>query len=142
LELARRGASVVVNDLGGGIKGEAADALAPRPADLVVEAIVAGGGKAVANYDSVEFGERIIQTAVDTFGRVDVLVNNAGILRDKSFKRMATSDWELIMTVHLKGVWACTKAAWTLMLAQGFGRIVNVSSPAGLYGNVGQVSAT
>jgi multifunctional beta-oxidation protein len=127
-----------VNDLGGGIKGEAAEADAPRPADLVVAEIQAAGGKAVANYDSVEFGEKIIATAVEAFGRVDILINNAGILRDKSFRRMAQQDWDLIMTVHVKGVWACTKAAWEQMYTQGFGRIVNVSSPAGLYGNVGQ----
>ena len=140
LELARRGCAVCVNDLGGGMKGEAADGETERPADVVVAEISSAGGKAVANYDSVEQGENIIATAVEAFGRVDILINNAGILRDRSFRRMADQDWDLIMTVHVKGVWACTKAAWELMQQQGFGRIVNVASPAGLYGNVGQAN--
>ena len=93
-----------------------------------------------ADYDSVEYGEQIIDTAVEAFGGVDILINNAGILRDKSFRRMSEADWELIMTVHLKGVFACTKAAWDIMYERGFGRIVNVASPAGLYGNVGQAN--
>ena len=88
------------NDLGGGIKGEAADAAAPRPADVVVAEIVAAGGKAVADYHSVEHGGLIIETAVAAFGKVDILINNAGILRDRSFKGMSPTDWELIMTVR------------------------------------------
>jgi multifunctional beta-oxidation protein len=107
---------------------------------VVVAEIVAAGGRAVADYNSVEQGDQIIQTAVNAFGRVDILINNAGILRDRAFKSMQDSDWELIMAVHVKGVWACTKAAWVLMQEQGFGRIVNVSSPAGLYGNIGQAN--
>jgi NAD(P)-dependent dehydrogenase (short-subunit alcohol dehydrogenase family) len=95
---------------------------------------------ATADYDSVEYGAQIIDTAVAAFGTVDILINNAGILRDKSFRRMSDADWELIMTVHLKGVFSCTKAAWDIMYEQGFGRIVNVASPAGLYGNVGQAN--
>lgn len=140
LELASRGCAVVVNDLGSGVKGEEADADAPRPADVVVDMILAAGGKAVANYNSVEQGDEIIKTAVDAFGKVDILINNAGILRDRTFKSMQEADWELIMAVHVRGVWACTKAAWVLMQDQGFGRIVNVSSPAGLYGNIGQAN--
>ena len=89
LELARRGASVVVNDLGGGMKGESASGTGPRVADVVVAAITAAGGKAVANYDSVENGGAIVETALKAFGRVDILINNAGILRDKTFKRMS-----------------------------------------------------
>jgi len=140
IELAKRGCAVVVNDLGGSIKGEAAAEDAPRPADLVVSQIVAAGGKAVPNYDSVEHGAKIIDTAINSFGRVDIVINNAGILRDKTFKRMEEKDWDLVMTVHLKGVYAVSKAAWAVMNEQGYGRIVNVASPAGLYGNVGQAN--
>ncbi len=81
-------------------------------ADVVVDEIKAKGGEAVANYDSVENGDNIIKTAIDAFGRVDVLVNNAGILRDKSFVKMTENDWDLIMKVHVKGSFACAKAAW------------------------------
>lgn len=88
--LASRGASVVVNDLGGGRDGQGAS---NRAADVVVNEIRAAGGKAVANYDSVEDGEKVIKTAVDNFGRVDIVINNAGILRDKSFARLSDSDW-------------------------------------------------
>jgi NAD(P)-dependent dehydrogenase (short-subunit alcohol dehydrogenase family) len=139
LELARRGAAVVINDLGGGMKGEAAGE-GDRVADVVVNEIKAMGGQAVANYDSVEFGAKIIETAMKAFGRVDIVINNAGILRDKSYKRMSDSDWDMIMKVHINGVNAVTKAAWNTMLNQEYGRIVNVSSPAGLYGNIGQAN--
>lgn len=140
LELAKRGASVVVNDLGGSVKGAAASNDAPRVADLVVQEIVAAGGKAAANYDSVENGEAIVQTAIKAFGRVDIIINNAGILRDISFKRMTENDWDLIMKVHMKGAYAVTKAAWPYMMEQKYGRIVSTASAAGLYGNVGQVN--
>ena len=93
LELARRGCAVCVNDLGGGVKGEAAADNAPRPADAVVDEIVKAGGQAVADYNSVEQGDQIIKTAVDKFGKVDILINNAGILRDRTFKSMPESDW-------------------------------------------------
>jgi len=83
-------------------------------ADVVVDEIKAKGGVAVANYDSVEFGEKVVQTAIDAFGRVDILVNNAGILRDKSFVKMQEVDWDLIMKVHLKGAFAVTKACWPI----------------------------
>jgi NAD(P)-dependent dehydrogenase (short-subunit alcohol dehydrogenase family) len=109
-------------------------------ADVVVEEIKAAGGVAVANYDSVEFGDKIVKTAVDAFGKVDILINNAGILRDKSFQKMTETDWDLIMKVHLKGSFACAKAAWPIMREQKFGRIINTASGAGIYGNFGQAN--
>jgi len=137
LLLASRGAKVVVNDLGGSFKGEGAS---HRAADLVVDEIKKAGGEAVANYDSVEFGDKIVQTALDTWNRVDIIINNAGILRDKSFAKMTHQDWDLIYTVHLKGTYMLCKAAWETMRKQGYGRIVNVASAAGIYGNNGQAN--
>jgi 3-hydroxyacyl-CoA dehydrogenase/3a,7a,12a-trihydroxy-5b-cholest-24-enoyl-CoA hydratase len=134
---AKRGAKIVVNDLGTSHSGSGNTSQA---ADSVVAEIKAAGGIAVANYDSVEFGEKIIKTAIDNFGRVDILINNAGILRDKAFKNMNKEDWDLIIRVHLNGVYACTKAAYPYMLQQKYGRIINVSSPSGLYGSFGQVN--
>ncbi|KAK6533862.1 bifunctional hydroxyacyl-CoA dehydrogenase/enoyl-CoA hydratase fox2 [Arthrobotrys megalospora] len=135
LFFASRGASVVVNDLGGSFKGEGASS---KAADLVVEEIKAAGGKAVANYDSVENGDRIIDTAVKAFGTVHVLINNAGILRDISFKNMKDADWDLIMKVHVDGSYKCAKAAWPHFRKQKYGRIINTSSAAGLFGSFGQ----
>ncbi|KAL0278525.1 UNVERIFIED_CONTAM: hypothetical protein PYX00_000330 [Menopon gallinae] len=137
LLLASRGASVVVNDLGGGRHG---DGSSTKAADAVVNEIRAAGGKAVANYDSVEFGEKIIQTAIDNFGRVDILINNAGILRDKSFARISDTDWDLIQKVHLKGSFKTTQAAWPYFKKQNYGRIIMTSSTSGIYGNFGQAN--
>jgi 3-hydroxyacyl-CoA dehydrogenase/3a,7a,12a-trihydroxy-5b-cholest-24-enoyl-CoA hydratase len=137
LEFARRGARVVVNDLGGSGHGHGASSAA---ADRVVAEIVAAGGDAVANYDSVENGERIVQAALDNFGRIDIAVNNAGILRDSSFAKMSDQDWELIYKVHVDGAYKVTKAAWPHMLAQGYGRIIFTTSAAGIYGNFGQAN--
>jgi multifunctional beta-oxidation protein len=109
-------------------------------ADAVVAEIKAAGGKAVANYDSVENGEKIIQTAINTFGRIDVLINNAGILRDISFKNMTDTDWDLIMAVHVRGAYKCTKAAWPHFRKQRYGRIINTSSSSGIFGNFGQTN--
>ncbi|KAF3695625.1 Peroxisomal multifunctional enzyme type 2 [Channa argus] len=137
LAFAERGASVIVNDLGADVKGGGKSSAA---ADKVVEEIRAKGGKAVANYDSVEDGEKLIQTALDTFGRIDVVVNNAGILRDRSFARTSDMDWDLIHRVHLRGSFLVTRAAWNHMKNQKFGRIIMTSSAAGIYGNFGQAN--
>lgn len=137
LSFAARGAKVVVNDLGGSANGAGADT---RPAQKVVEEIQAAGGIAVPNYDSVVEGEKIVQTAMDNFGRVDILINNAGILRDTSFAKMTDKDWDLIYQVHLKGTYKVTRAAWDVMRSQRYGRIVNVTSAAGIYGNFGQAN--
>lgn len=137
LLLGERGASVVVNDLGGTLTGQGSD---NRAADRVVNEIKAKGGIAVPNYDSVENGAGIIKTAIDNYGRVDILINNAGILRDVSFLKMKDNDWDAVMKVHVQGMYACSKAAWKYMIAQKYGRIINVSSASGLYGNFGQAN--
>ncbi len=140
LLLAARGAKVVVNDLGGTFDGSGSDA---TPAQKVVDEIKAAGGEAVANYDSVadwESAQKIIMTAVDTYGKVDILINNAGILRDKSMLKMEMDDYQKIISVHLDGTFFCTKAAFRVMREQGYGRIVSTASAAGLYGNFGQTN--
>ena len=140
LLLASRGAKVVVNDLGGTFDGSGADS---TPAQKVVDEITTAGGEAVANYDSVsewESAQNIIKTAVDTYGKIDILINNAGILRDKSLQKMEIEDYRKIMSVHLDGTFFCTKAAFPHMREQGYGRIVSTSSAAGLYGNFGQTN--
>jgi NAD(P)-dependent dehydrogenase (short-subunit alcohol dehydrogenase family) len=138
LELARRGALVVVNDLGGAVDGTGSGTTA---AQTVVDEIAAAGGEAVANYDSVaspEGGRAIVQTALDHWGRVDIVVNNAGILRDASFKNMDSDKLDPVLDVHLRGAFHVTQPAWEHMRAQNYGRIVNTSSGAGIYGNFGQ----
>ena len=140
LDLAKRGAKVVVNDLGGTSDGSGASASA---ADAVVAEILAQGGEAVANYDSVATpagGEAIIATAIDAFGRVDVLINNAGILRDKSFVNMDPAFWDAVLTVHLDGAYNVTRPAFLKMREQGYGRVVMTTSAAGLFGNFGQAN--
>ncbi|XP_060062745.1 peroxisomal multifunctional enzyme type 2-like [Ylistrum balloti] len=137
LDFAQRGASVVVNDLGGNFKGEGSGT---RAADVVVNEIKAKGGKAVANYNSVEEGEKLVQTALENFGKIDVIVNNAGILRDRSFARISDTDWDLIQKVHLRGAFQVSRAAWPHMKKQNYGRIINVTSAAGIYGNFGQAN--
>ncbi|XP_019742590.1 peroxisomal multifunctional enzyme type 2 [Hippocampus comes] len=137
LAFAARGASVVVNDLGVDTKGGGKSSAA---ADKVVDEIKAKGGKAVANYDSVEDGEKLVQAALDAFGRIDIVVNNAGILRDRSFVRTSDLDWDLIHRVHLRGSFLVTRAAWNHMKKQMFGRIIMTTSAAGIYGNFGQAN--
>ncbi len=137
LLLAARGAQVVVNDLGGGIAGGGKSSNA---ADVVVAEIKKAGGTAVANYDSVVDGDKIVQTAMDEFGRIDIVVNNAGILRDSSFAKMSEADWDLVYEVHVKGSYKVTAAAWPHMREQKYGRIVMTASAAGIYGNFGQAN--
>ena len=139
LLLASRGAAVVVNDLGGSLRGDDASSSA-RPADTVVHDIVAAGGRAVANYDSVEHGHRIVDQALKAFGRIDILICNAGILRDKSFVKMSEQDWRLVEQVHVLGTYAVCRAAWPHLREKSYGRIVCVSSAAGIYGNAGQAN--
>merc|ERR1712072_422014 len=127
-----------VNDLGGSTKGDGKGS--SNAADKVVEEIKAMGSKAVANYDSVEHGEKIVKTALDAFGKIDIVINNAGILRDVSFSKMTDKDWDLIFMVHVRGAYSVTKAAWDVMRKQKFGRIVMTTSAAGLYGNFGQAN--
>jgi len=132
-----RGAKVVVNDLGGSAHGEGKSS---AMADEVVSQIKEAGGEAVASYDSVEDGDKIVQAAMDAFGRVDVIINNAGILRDVSFHKMSDQDWDLVYRVHVKGSYAVTRAAWPHMREQRYGRIVMTASAAGIYGNFGQAN--
>jgi NAD(P)-dependent dehydrogenase (short-subunit alcohol dehydrogenase family)/putative sterol carrier protein len=141
LELARRGAKVVVNDLGGARDGKGEGS--QSAADRVVEEIRSEGGEAVANYDTVaspEGGEAIVATAMEAFGRVDILINNAGILRDKTLLKMDPGEWDGVMDVHLKGAYNVTRPAFVRMREQGYGRIVMTTSAAGLYGNFGQTN--
>lgn len=135
--LAARGARVVVNDLGTSGSGSGADASA---AQAVVDEIRAASGEAVANGDSVTEGARIVQAALDHFGRLDIVVNNAGFLRDVAFHKMTPADWSELYEVHLLGAFRILHAAWPGMRERGYGRIVNTSSAAGIYGNFGQVN--
>jgi NAD(P)-dependent dehydrogenase (short-subunit alcohol dehydrogenase family) len=138
LLLAQRGAAVVVNDLGGSVGGTGGDETAARK---VAREIEAAGGRAIANREDVgtENGaERLMQAALDAFGRVDVLINNAGILRDKTLHKMPAEDFEAVVRVHLLGSAWCSRAALPVMQRQQYGRIVMTTSAAGLYGNFGQ----
>ncbi len=137
LALAERGAKVVVNDLGGSTFGGGADTSA---ADAVVAEIRANGGDAVASHDSVLEGDKIVQIALDTYGQVDIVINNAGILRDASFHKMTDDDWDLVYNVHVKGAYAVTHAAWPHMRERAYGRLIFTASAAGIYGNFGQAN--
>src|SRR5690349_14276589 len=138
LELARRGAKVVVNDLGGSVDGSGGSSEAAKK---VVEEIKALGGEAIANGASVADkvgAQSIVKDALAAFGTVDILINNAGVLRDKSFKKMELADLELVLNVHLLGSAYVTHAVWPIMLDKNYGRIVMTTSSSGLYGNFGQ----
>src|SRR4029079_4363092 len=140
LELAKRGAKVVVNDLGSSVDGSGGSSAA---AQAGVEEIKKGGGEAIANGASVsdkKGAESIVADAVKAFGTVDILINNAGILRDKSFSKVTLEDFELVVNVHLLGAVYVTKAAWPIMNEKGYGRIVMTTSSSGLYGNFGQTN--
>lgn len=114
--------------------------LAIQAADVVVDEIKKNGGKAVANYNSVEDGDKIIETAIQAFGRIDILINNAGILRDVSFKNIKDQDWDLIFKVHVRGAYKTARAAWPYFRKQKYGRVINTASAAGLFGNFGQTN--
>jgi NAD(P)-dependent dehydrogenase (short-subunit alcohol dehydrogenase family) len=138
LELGRRGAKVVVNDLGGSLDGSGGSSAA---ADKVVAEIKAAGGQAIANGASVadpKGAESMVKDALAAYGKVDILINNAGILRDKSFRKVSLEDFELVVDVHLMGAVYCSKAVWPVMEDNGYGRIVMTTSSTGLYGNFGQ----
>ena len=140
LELARRGAKVVINDLGGSVDGTGGSSDA---ALAVVEEIKALGGEAIANGGSVsdrQGAQSIVDDAMNAWGRVDIVINNAGILRDKSFHKMTLDDYQLVLDVHLMGSVNVTHAAWPIMREQGYGRVVVTTSPSGLYGNFGQTN--
>jgi NAD(P)-dependent dehydrogenase (short-subunit alcohol dehydrogenase family) len=140
LELARRGAKVVVNDLGGSVDGTGGEHTA---AQKVVDEIKAAGGEATPNYDSVstpEGGESIVKTAVDAYGKVDVVINNAGILRDKSFAKLTWEDLDAVLDVHLKGAFYVSQPAFKVMKENGYGRFVFTASNAGVFGNFGQTN--
>ncbi len=140
IELAKRGAKVVVNDLGGSKDGVGSSI---SPSDHVVEEIKRLGGEAVPNYDNVatlEGGEKIVRAAIDAFSKVDILINNAGILVDSSFAKMDENKWDTAIAVHLKGTFCVTKFAYLHMMRQNYGRIVMTTSASGLAGNFGQAN--
>ncbi|MCY4566195.1 MAG: SDR family oxidoreductase [Gammaproteobacteria bacterium] len=140
LELASRGCKVLVNDLGGAMDGTGGSSDA---ANAVVEEIRAAGGEALANGGSVSDragAESVVRDAMDAWGRVDIVINNAGILRDKSFHKLELDDFQAVLDVHLMGSVNVTRAAWPIMREQNFGRIVVTTSPTGLYGNFGQAN--
>ena len=140
LLLASRGAKVVVNDPGGAVDGKGGTHAA---ADKVVDEIKAAGGQAVANYDSVaeaKSAANIVKTAVDSFGTVDIVVNNAGVLRDKTFHNMTIEDLDFVVKVHFLGTAYVTHAAWPILRAKAYGRVVVTSSNSGIYGNFGQAN--
>ena len=140
LLLAARGARVLVNDVGGSVNGEGSD---KGPADHVVAEIVDAGGEAVADSNSVataEGGAAIVEHAVEAFGRIDIVVNNAGILRDKTFHNLTPELLEPVLDVHLKGAFYVTQPAWVRMREQGYGRVVSTTSQSGVLGNFGQAN--
>jgi NAD(P)-dependent dehydrogenase (short-subunit alcohol dehydrogenase family) len=140
LLLASRGARVVVNDLGGSVHGEGSDV---GPAEKVAQEIREAGGEAVADGHSVsspDGGEAIVQSAIDAFGQIDIVVNNAGILRDKTFHNMTPDMVDAVIDVHLKGAFYVTRPAWIKMREQGYGRVISTTSQSGVLGNFGQAN--
>src|SRR5688572_22454890 len=140
LEIAKRGGKVVVNDLGGKTDGSGGG---HSMADTVVKEITEAGGEAIPNYDSVstpEGGEAMVKAAIDRFGKVDIVINNAGILRDKTFAKLAPEDLEIVLDVHLKGAFFVTQPAFRNMKENGYGRILFTASGAGVFGNFGQTN--
>ena len=138
LELGRRGARVVVNDLGGDVDGSGGSVSA---AELVSQEIIDNGGQAIANGASVsdiDSVQNMIDQTMATWGRIDILVNNAGILRDKTFSKLEVSNWHAVLDVHLNGSMNCSKLVWPIMTQQNYGRIVMTTSTSGLFGNFGQ----
>ncbi|MEL6370497.1 MAG: SDR family NAD(P)-dependent oxidoreductase [Pseudomonadota bacterium] len=140
LELARRGAKIVVNDLGGARDGSGGSA---TPAEEVAKFITDNGGEAIAdpaNVTNPDEVDAMVKKAMDTWGRVDILINNAGILRDKTFAKMEIDDFQAVLNVHTVGMAVCTKAVWQIMRDQAYGRIICTSSPSGLHGIFGQAN--
>jgi NAD(P)-dependent dehydrogenase (short-subunit alcohol dehydrogenase family) len=140
LEIAKRGGKVVVNDLGGKTDGSGGG---HSMADTVVKEITEAGGEAIPNYDSVstpEGGEAMVKAAIERFGKVDIVINNAGILRDKTFAKLAPEDLEIVLDVHLKGAFFVTQPAFRNMKENGYGRILFTASGAGVFGNFGQTN--
>lgn len=140
MEFAKRGANVVVNDIGGSVDGAGSE---NAPADIVVEEIKSNGGSAVANYDSVatkDGGQSIIDSALNEFGSIHSVVNNAGILRDKSFHKITTEEFDQVMDVHFQGSFYASHAVYPIMREQNFGRIIFTTSSGGLCGNFGQAN--
>lgn len=135
LFFAKRGAKIVVNDIGCNVHGEGSS---KSCVDATVAEIKKAGGEATANYDSVEHGDRIIQAAVDAYGTVDILINNAGILRDISLNKMTEEDWDMVFAVHARGTFMTSKAVWNIFREKGEGKIINTTSGAGLFGAFGQ----
>ena len=131
LEMAKEGVKLIINGT------------TPEPVNEVVKEIETSGGQAVANYNTVatmEGGQEIIKTAIDNYGKIDILINNAAITRDRSLRKMTEEEWDSVINIDLKGVFTCTKAAMTYMIEQNYGRIINVASSAGRIGNIGQAN--
>ncbi|MEM6486101.1 MAG: SDR family NAD(P)-dependent oxidoreductase [Pseudomonadota bacterium] len=138
LALAARGAKVLVNDLGGDTRGEGS--ASASAADAVVDEIRRAGGEAQPSYANVLDGDSIVAAAMEAFGTVDIVINNAGILRDKSFVKMEDADWQAVLAVHLQGAYSVTRAAWPVLMEKGYGRVLFTTSAAGIYGNFGQAN--
>lgn len=140
IDLAKRGAKVVVNDLGGDPHGQGENR---APAQKVVDEIKELGGEAVPNYDDVssyEGGFNIVKTAIDNFGRLDIVICNAGILRDVAFHNMSEDDWDKVFAVHIKGSFTVLRAAWPVFRQQSYGRVILTTSSSGIYGQFGQAN--